>query len=177
MRKLLLLASLALLGAGCASVTAGITTFEECAAAGNPIMESYPRQCRAGGKTFVEIVAVPPTPPSAAPGPVPEPAEPSQGEATEGEYGKPVTLTVGATATYEGGVSVTLVRIDDSRCPKGVVCVWAGELAPVLSVRAAGAAAVEVPLGTTTRKTGRVGLIGIELAEATETAATIVVTK
>jgi len=33
-----------------------ITNFEECAAAGNPVMESYPRQCAADGETFVEIV-------------------------------------------------------------------------------------------------------------------------
>lgn len=34
-----------------------ITNFEECAKAGNPIMESYPRQCRtAEGKTFSENV-------------------------------------------------------------------------------------------------------------------------
>jgi hypothetical protein len=38
---------------------ASITTFEECANAGNPIMESYPRQCRADGKTFVEKVETP----------------------------------------------------------------------------------------------------------------------
>lgn len=31
-----------------------ITNFSECEKAGFPIMESYPRQCRAGGKTFVE---------------------------------------------------------------------------------------------------------------------------
>jgi hypothetical protein len=32
-----------------------ITNFEECAAAGNPVMESYPRQCRAqDGRLFVE---------------------------------------------------------------------------------------------------------------------------
>jgi len=31
-----------------------ITDFEECAAAGNPVMESHPRQCRADGQTFVE---------------------------------------------------------------------------------------------------------------------------
>jgi hypothetical protein len=37
-----------------------ITTFEECANAGNPIMESYPRQCRADGKTFVEKIKTPP---------------------------------------------------------------------------------------------------------------------
>lgn len=31
-----------------------INSFEECVNAGNPIMESYPRQCKADGKTFVE---------------------------------------------------------------------------------------------------------------------------
>lgn len=36
-----------------------INSFEECAAAGNPIMESYPRQCRAGGRTFVEEIPEP----------------------------------------------------------------------------------------------------------------------
>jgi len=34
-----------------------INSFEECIAAGNPAMESYPRQCRtADGKHFVEII-------------------------------------------------------------------------------------------------------------------------
>ncbi|GEM_PF-687409 len=35
---------------------APITTFEECTAAGNPVMESYPRQCRAGELTFTESI-------------------------------------------------------------------------------------------------------------------------
>lgn len=35
----------------------GVTSFEECVQRGNPIMESYPRQCRAGDKTFVENVS------------------------------------------------------------------------------------------------------------------------
>jgi len=36
---------------------ASITSFEECIAAGNPAMESYPRQCRTeDGKHFVEII-------------------------------------------------------------------------------------------------------------------------
>ena len=34
----------------------GITNFEECAAAGNPVMESYPRQCTFDGQTFVEEI-------------------------------------------------------------------------------------------------------------------------
>lgn len=31
-----------------------VASFEECVAAGNPVMESYPRQCRDGDKNFVE---------------------------------------------------------------------------------------------------------------------------
>jgi len=33
-----------------------ITNFDECIAAGNPAMESYPRQCRANDQTFVEEI-------------------------------------------------------------------------------------------------------------------------
>ena len=33
-----------------------INSFEDCIAAGFPAMESYPRQCRANGKTFVEEI-------------------------------------------------------------------------------------------------------------------------
>ncbi|MFA5831736.1 MAG: hypothetical protein WC878_07985 [Candidatus Paceibacterota bacterium] len=40
-----------------------IANFEECANAGNPIMESYPRQCRANGRTYVENIETPPSPP------------------------------------------------------------------------------------------------------------------
>lgn len=39
-----------------------INSFEECAAAGNPVMESYPRQCRTkDGRSFTEEIAVVPT--------------------------------------------------------------------------------------------------------------------
>lgn len=33
-----------------------ITNFIECAAAGNPVMESYPRQCLVNGQTFIEEI-------------------------------------------------------------------------------------------------------------------------
>jgi len=52
--------------AGCMQVPSGqdaqktaITNFEECVAAGNPVMESYPRQCNANGKNFVEEIDFP----------------------------------------------------------------------------------------------------------------------
>ncbi|MDD5711011.1 MAG: META domain-containing protein [Candidatus Colwellbacteria bacterium] len=41
---------------GAESDVTGITNFEECEAAGYPVMESYPRQCRAGDQTFVEVI-------------------------------------------------------------------------------------------------------------------------
>lgn len=33
-----------------------VSNFEECVAAGNPVMESYPRQCRHGEKSFTEDI-------------------------------------------------------------------------------------------------------------------------
>ena len=33
-----------------------VTNFEECVAAGNPVMESYPRQCKNGGQSFTENI-------------------------------------------------------------------------------------------------------------------------
>lgn len=44
--------------------TTTITNFEECIAAGFPVMESYPRQCKFNDQTFVEKVTSEPTPPS-----------------------------------------------------------------------------------------------------------------
>ena len=46
------------LGAGCVFTpsSVAITNFNQCVQAGNAVMESYPRQCAAGGKTFVENI-------------------------------------------------------------------------------------------------------------------------
>ncbi|MBN1494448.1 hypothetical protein JW911_01775 [Candidatus Peregrinibacteria bacterium] len=41
-----------------------ITNFQECVDAGNPVMESYPRQCSANGKTFIEEISKPILPPN-----------------------------------------------------------------------------------------------------------------
>lgn len=48
------------LGAGCSQTVqqSTVRNFEECVAAGNAVMESYPRQCRSGEKTFVEEVDI-----------------------------------------------------------------------------------------------------------------------
>jgi hypothetical protein len=51
---ILILVVVSVLIAGCTVEGPVITNFEECIAAGNPAMESYPRQCRANDQTFVE---------------------------------------------------------------------------------------------------------------------------
>ena len=49
------------------------------------------------------------------------PTEPGSGAST-------VTLRYGETATL-GSIRVTFTDINDSRCPKGVACVWVGDAA------------------------------------------------
>jgi hypothetical protein len=51
MKKILLFGFVLIFLIGCSSQ---ITDFESCIAAGNPAMESHPRQCAANGQTFVE---------------------------------------------------------------------------------------------------------------------------
>lgn len=58
---ILLIASIVVISAGALYYTSGtsmeveITTFEECVEAGNPILESYPEQCKTeDGRTFVK---------------------------------------------------------------------------------------------------------------------------
>ncbi|MDD4353868.1 MAG: hypothetical protein PHN56_05420 [Candidatus Nanoarchaeia archaeon] len=55
MNKLLLPLFALILIAGCTQ-SSQITNFEECVAAGNPVMESYPRQCMANGVNFAEEI-------------------------------------------------------------------------------------------------------------------------
>ncbi len=64
MKKILLSISLFVL-AGCTFYQTPIDNFEDCIKAGNPAMESYPRQCRAGDRTFTEVIDDPVTPPPA----------------------------------------------------------------------------------------------------------------
>ena len=59
MKIKILLIGLLLFIAGCDTVELSeITSFEECVEAGNPVMESYPRQCNANGEVFVEQIAL-----------------------------------------------------------------------------------------------------------------------
>lgn len=86
-----------------------------------------------------------------------------------------ITLSVGSQATFSDGLVVSLIKINDSRCKSGVVCIWAGELSPVLSVAGTmiGNQPKEVLLGSTNRKeVTKYGYI-FKLEDVSETTATI----
>ncbi len=59
MKKTLLILMVGLVFLVGCTQDAPISSFEECVEAGNPVMESYPRQCSADGQTFVEDVELP----------------------------------------------------------------------------------------------------------------------
>lgn len=80
------------------------TNFEECVMAGNPVMESYPRQCRTDdGKIFVEEIS---------------------GDSSAGRIrgAEEVSIKVGETREA-AGVSITLHEVlQDFRCGTSVSC-------------------------------------------------------
>jgi len=133
-----------------------IANFEECTTAGYPIMESYPEQCRTpDGRMFVRIISSP-----------------------EVSFGIPFTLQLGSQVSFDDSLNVTLVEVNDSRCKEGVVCIWAGELSPFLYVKDGTiGVAEEIRLGTTAKTSTAQGGYVFSLNDATETTATITITK
>ena len=93
-------------------------------------------------------------------------------------FGTPATYAIGDTRTYADGLSVTLERIGDSRCKDGMQCIWAGELAPELTLRGGGLAAPQtVHLGTSRTGRTQVGDYALALDAATESTATLTITR
>lgn len=93
-------------------------------------------------------------------------------------FGTPTTYAIGDSRTYDDGLSVTLDRIGDSRCKDGMQCIWAGELAPELTLRGGRLAAPQtVFLGTSRTGRTQVGDYGLVLDAATETTATLTITR
>ena len=93
-------------------------------------------------------------------------------------FGNAETFVAGETRTYDDGLAVTLDRVDDSRCKPDVQCIWAGELAPVLTLRGGALTGAQtVSLGATRTPRAQVGTYDLVLDSATEGSARIVVTK
>jgi|GEM_PF-3137484 len=85
------------------------------------------------------------------------------------EFGDARLFHIGQEAerqlTYPDGLKVFLKSIDDSRCPEGVQCIWAGELSYTFTLSKDGKSIGEVRLGTMTAKTATVGEYTFTLKE------------
>lgn len=82
-----------------------IINFQECVAAGNPIIDSWPRQCRVGDQILTEEM-------------------------------KRVSVVLKETALIDNEISLTFKSlIEDSRCPVGAQCVWAGRARIELTIK------------------------------------------
>ena len=127
-------------------------------------MESYPRQCRAEGKNYVETIARPSE--QRAPSPV------------NAELGEAFTLQPGQSRGIDGGIRLTLLEINDSRCRPGTQCVWAGELSTSFKLEGPEdtAPVQEFSLGTVRAESAELSGFTFTLKDASEAMATVVVT-
>src|SRR6185369_13353794 len=82
----------------------------------------------------------------------PEPSTNPSGS-TFPAFGTPIPLSVSGTVAFGDGLNVVLTKIDDSRCPEKVQCIWAGELRATLQVSGGQMpAAKEISIGTVNNK-------------------------
>ena len=92
-------------------------------------------------------------------------------------FGRPQAIHVGASIRFADGLNITLARVSDSRCPAGVQCIWAGELAAEFALRGGdpGASTQTVSLGTERMKQRDAGDYGLTLLRASVDSATLLV--
>ncbi len=252
-----------------ADSAARVDSFEECVAAGNPIMETFPRRCRSGNKTFIEsapnnadvssrIRVTVPEPQQAIASPLAiegkargswffeasfpirlldsagneiafttgqaqgnwmtddwvlfkavltftaptstatgvlvfEKDNPSgllayderltipirfaaassttSASGSAAVFNDVITLAVHDRVQFSDGLTVQLLEINDSRCPAGVQCIWAGELSARLEISGgkAGTTTAEMRLGTSRNRQTALGGYTFELIDATPT--------
>lgn len=90
-----------------------------------------------------------------------------------------LTFNTKQSLTFADGLKITLVAINDSRCPAGAQCIWAGELAPEFNVTGGsfGMKVETVSLGTVRNASTTIGAYTFTLIKATEGTATISVSK
>lgn len=92
-------------------------------------------------------------------------------------FGSATMLSIGKPLEFEDGLRVTLMKINDSRCPKDVQCIWQGELSPVIELSSGTLdTSSTITLGTERTQSTIVGSYVVKLVSATETTATVVVT-
>lgn len=96
------------------------------------------------------------------------------------EFDTPITLNINEIIEFKDSLKVTLIKIDDSRCPTGVQCIWAGELSATLSLLDGGLigdddSAQWITVGTVNNKSRIVSEYTITLISATTSNITLIV--
>lgn len=114
--------------------------------------------------------------------PVPAPATTTPPEPTppiKANFDTGITYTINERVTYPDGLMVTLTAISDSRCQPDVQCIWAGELSPQLTFTGGDFKETlsQLSLGTSHTGSQTIGAYTTTLTTATETSATIIITK
>ena len=96
---------------------------------------------------------------------------------TSAAFNVATTVSIGERIFFQDGMKLTLTAINDSRCPSGVQCIWAGELSPVFTFVDVDKSSQEVLLGTTRTPQATVRNYVITLTSATTEEAIITVVK
>lgn len=98
---------------------------------------------------------------------------------TMAPFGSTQVFRVGQSVTFTDGLTIVLNRINDSRCPAGTQCIWAGELAPELTLHGGDLGPTGQALTLSTLRAKEHGVAGyhVALIDASQDSATLVVTK
>ena len=94
------------------------------------------------------------------------------------EFGKAVAFGLNDRVIFSDGLNIELKDINDSRCPSGVQCIWAGEIVGIFT--ASGGALIaptEIYLGTVNNKSIISKGYTFSLTSATKSGITIQVAK
>lgn len=120
--------------------------------------------------------SAPPSPLPAANVPAPVPPGPS--EPKRGAFGTSTIFAVDASARFPDGLTVRLVKIDDSRCPQGVQCVWQGEIAATFDLEGGDVgASTRLVLGTVRAPESSLAGYAFALSDAEASSVGLTVTK
>jgi hypothetical protein len=126
---------------------------------------------------FAECPNTPNPTPSPVPNPTPSPTPAPAPTSKSSQFYTPTSFQVNTSVKFTDGLIVTLNRIDDSRCPAGVMCIWQGEIAGMFTMKGGtlGANTEQFQLGTVNNKNIIKGGYTFELTSANEKSMTITV--
>ena len=104
------------------------------------------------------------------------PVTPTENTSISSDFGKSVKLSLNGKVSFPDGLIVKLKEINDSRCPVGTQCIWAGEISGNFAISGGKLVSPkDIRLGTTNNKSIKEGNYTFTLKDATVTSITIVV--